>query len=84
MWRKTASTYGASPPSISAAAAPRMICTVLTGKCGFILNWVSPCLAMKRRVSSCWYSSLFLMPLNWTMGAWLLVSLNTPPSSTGT
>jgi ring-1,2-phenylacetyl-CoA epoxidase subunit PaaE len=32
MRRKTASTYGASRPSVSAATAPRMICTVLTGK----------------------------------------------------
>jgi hypothetical protein len=29
-------------------------------------------------------SCLFLTPLNWTMGGWLLVSLNTPPSRIGT
>ncbi len=52
MWWKTASTYALRPPSSSAAAAPRMICTVLTGKCWFTLNCVSPCLAMKRLVSS--------------------------------
>ena len=39
---------------------------------------------MKRRVSSRSYSGLFLMPTSVSAGERLPVSLNTPPSNTGT
>jgi hypothetical protein len=39
---------------------------------------------MKRSVSSRAYSGLFLMPARLSAGERLLVSLNTPPSNTGT
>jgi hypothetical protein len=48
------------------------------------LEFVSLWRAMKRRISSCSYSILFLMPPNAIIGGLLLVSLNTPPSRTGT
>ena len=67
-----------------AATAPRMICSVLTGKNGFEAKRVMPCFARKRRVSSAAYSPLFLIPRSETAGETFPVALNTPPSSTGT
>ena len=70
-------------PSFRAATAPRMIISVLTGKNGLCRKRVMPCCLMNRSVSSFWYSGLFLMPALVSAGERLLVSLKTPPSSTG-
>ena len=58
--------------------------SVFTGKCGLKVKASSLWRATKRRVSSISYGSLFLMLPNATIGGWLLVSLKSPPSSTGT
>src|SRR5262249_39791748 len=71
-------------PSISAAIAPRIICSVLTGKNGLRRKLVMPCRRMKRSVSSLSYSGLFLIPFRLSAGERLLVNLNTPPSRIGT
>src|SRR5262249_52196589 len=57
---------------------------VLIGKNGFLRNVVMLLRRMKRSVSSSMYWSLFLTPANDSPGERLLVSLKTPPSSTGT
>ena len=61
-----------------------MMRSVLTGKCGFQVYLSILWRRMNRSVSIRAYSGLFLTPSVWSIGGRLLVSLNTPPSSTGT
>ena len=84
MWRYISSTYRSNTPIRCAAIAPRISTSVLTGKNGFGANRVMPWRCTKRAVSSRWYSGLFLIPARLSAGERLLVSLNTPPSRTGT